>query len=82
MPLGNGPVKTLKDIKIGSSGMVLDINARGPLRRRFMDMGITRGTVIQVMKYAPLGDPMELRLRDYVLSIRKSEAELIIVQEV
>lgn len=71
---------TLKDIKIGECAEVVEINARGPLRRRFMDMGITRGTMIEVMKYAPMGDPMELRLRNYVLSIRKSEAELIIVQ--
>ncbi|HNZ50802.1 MAG TPA: ferrous iron transport protein A [Bacilli bacterium] len=73
---------TLKDIKIGRSAVVVGINATGPLRRRFMDMGITKGTVIEVIKYAPLGDPMELSLRDYILSIRKSDAELIIVQEI
>ena len=75
-------LKTLKDINIGERGIVVGINASGPLRRRFMDMGITKGTIIQVVKYAPLGDPMELRLRDYVLSIRKNEAELIIVKAI
>jgi ferrous iron transport protein A len=72
---------TLKEIKVGQWATVIQINAIGPLKRRIMDMGITKGAKIKVVKYAPMGDPIELCLRNYILSIRKSEAELIVVSK-
>ena len=71
---------TLREIKIGQVARVSKILATGPIKRRIMDMGITKGTEIIVRKYAPLGDPLELSVRGYELSLRKSEAELIIVE--
>lgn len=70
-------MKTLKEAKPGETVAVKILTATGPLRRRIMDMGITKGTVITVRKVAPLGDPMEINVRGYELSIRKSEAEHI-----
>lgn len=71
---------TLKDIKVGQVAKVTKIVATGPVKRRIMDMGITKGIEILVRKYAPLGDPIELSVRGYELSLRKSEAEMIIVE--
>ncbi len=68
---------TLKDLKIGEKGIVKKINGEGSVKRRIMDMGITKGTEIYVRKVAPLGDPMELTVRGYELSIRKADAENI-----
>lgn len=68
---------TLKDVKIGKSATVVKLGGEGAVRRRIMDMGITKGTEIYVRKVAPLGDPIELTVRGYELSIRKSDAELI-----
>ena len=73
-------MKTLKDVKIGESTTVLKLNGQGAVRRRIMDMGITKGVEIQVRKVAPLGDPMELNLRGYELSVRKADAEMIEVE--
>ena len=73
-------VKTLKDIKIGKSARVVKLHGEGALRRRIMDMGITRGTEVFVRKVAPLGDPLELSVRGYELSLRKADAELIEVE--
>ena len=73
-------VKTLKDTKIGSSAKVVRIHGEGALRRRIMDMGITRGIEIFVRKTAPLGDPLELTVRGYELSLRKCDAEMIEVE--
>ena len=73
-------MKTLKDVKIGQTAIVKRLHGEGALRRRIMDMGITKGTEILVRKVAPLGDPLELNLRGYELSIRKSDAELIEVE--
>lgn len=70
-------MKTLKDLKIGDSGQVKKLHGEGAVKRRIMDMGITRGTQLLVRKVAPLGDPMELTVRDYELSIRKADAEMI-----
>ena len=70
-------MKTIKDLKIGQSGIVKKIYGEGPLKRRIMDMGITKGVEIHVRKVAPLGDPIELNLRGYELSIRKQDAEMI-----
>ena len=71
---------TLKDVKIGESCRVKRIRGEGALKRRIMDMGITKGTEIFVRKVAPLGDPVEITVRDYELSIRKGDAELIEVE--
>ena len=70
-------MKTLKDAECGSTVKVVKLNGSGALKRRIMDMGITKGTAISVRKLAPLGDPMELRVRGNELSLRKCDAELI-----
>ena len=73
-------MKTLKDAAIGETVTVKRIHGEGALKRRIMDMGITKGTEIFVCKVAPLGDPMELTLRGYELSLRKADAEMIEVE--
>lgn len=73
-------MKTLKDVKIGSTAKVVKLYGEGPVRRRIMDMGITKGVEIYVRKTAPLGDPIELNVRGYELSLRKSDAEMIEVE--
>lgn len=70
-------MKTLKDAKVGDSVKVARINGAGALKRRIMDMGVTKGTDIYVRKVAPLGDPVEVTIRGYELSIRKADAEMI-----
>ncbi|MCL2472536.1 MAG: ferrous iron transport protein A [Treponema sp.] len=72
---------TLKDLKIGKSGLVLAVGGEKILRRRLLEMGITPRTVITVKKAAPMGDPIELLLRGYVLSLRLEDAEKIIIKE-
>lgn len=71
---------TLKDVKCGASAVVVRIHGEGALKRRIMDMGITKGADILVRKAAPLGDPIEVTVRGYELSIRKADAELIEVE--
>lgn len=71
---------TLKDVKIGDTCKVKRIHGEGALKRRIMDMGITKGVEIYVRKVAPLGDPVEVTVRDYELSLRKGDAELIEVE--
>ena len=71
---------TLKDLKVGTTCKVKKIHGEGPVKRRIMDMGITKGVEIYVRKVAPLGDPMELNLRGYELSLRKADAEMIEVE--
>ncbi len=73
-------MKTLKDVKIGETVKVLKINGIGAVKRRIMDMGITKGTSIYVRKVAPLGDPVEITVRGYELSLRKADAEMIEVE--
>lgn len=73
-------MKTLRDIKVGGSARVIKVHGEGALRRRIMDMGITRGVEIYVRKMAPLGDPIEINLRSYELSLRREDAELIEVE--
>ncbi len=68
---------TLRDLKPGEEGVVARIGDRGPMRRRIMDMGVTPGVLIKVVKVAPLGDPIEINLRGYELSLRKDEAAQI-----
>lgn len=70
-------MKTLKDARIGETVKVAKLHGEGAIKRRIMDMGITKGTEIKLEKLAPLGDPIEVKVRDYQLSIRKSDAALI-----
>ena len=70
-------MRTLKDVKVGESAIVRRLNGEGAVKRRIMDMGITKGVEIYVRKLAPLGDPMELTVRGYELSLRKADAEMI-----
>ena len=73
-------MKTLKDAKIGDTVKVVKLHGEGPVKRRIMDMGITKGVQVYVRKVAPLGDPVEVNVRGYELSIRKNDAEMIEVQ--
>ena len=70
-------MKTLKDVKVGETATVARRHGEGPVKRRIMDMGITKGVEIYVRKVAPLGDPMERTVRNYELSVRKADAEMI-----
>lgn len=73
-------MKTLKDAKIGETLRVVRLNGEGPVKRRIMDMGITKGAEVTIRKLAPLGDPVEINVRGYELSIRKADAEMIEVE--
>ncbi len=73
-------MNTLKQVKVGQTCTVKRVHGEGALRRRIMDMGITKGVEIYVRKVAPLGDPIEITVRDYELSVRKNDAELIEVE--
>ena len=73
-------MKTLKDAKVGETVTVAKLHGEGPVKRRIMDMGLTKGTEVYVRKVAPLGDPMELTVRGYELSVRRGDAELIEVR--
>ena len=70
-------MKTLRDVKIGASVKVVRLHGEGAVKRRIMDMGITKGVEVFVRKVAPLGDPMEVTVRGYELSLRKADAEMI-----
>lgn len=71
---------TLRDVKVGQTAKVVKLNGTGPVKRRIMDMGITKGQIIHVIRVAPLGDPMEITVRNYELSVRKADAEMIEVE--
>ncbi len=73
-------MKTLREVKIGATAKVVKLHGEGALKRRIMDMGITNGVEIYVRKVAPLGDPMEITVRGYELSVRKGDAESIEVE--
>ena len=73
-------MKSLKEVGIGESAVVVRIHGEGAIKRRIMDMGITKGVKITVRKLAPLGDPIEMTVRGYELSLRKADAELIEVE--
>lgn len=73
-------MRTLREIAIGESVKVVKLHGLGPIKRRIMEMGITKGTQIKLENIAPLGDPMEITVRDYQLSIRKEDASLIEVE--
>ena len=74
-------MKTLKEVKVGEDAVVKKLHGEGATKRRIMDMGITKGTAVHIRKVAPLGDPIELTVRGYELSIRKADAEMIEVEE-
>ena len=73
-------MKTLRDVKVGETATIVRLHGEGALKRRVMDMGLTKGTEVYVRKVAPLGDPMELTVRGYELSVRRADAELIEVR--
>ncbi len=73
-------MKTLKDVSCGKTVMVRRLSGEGPVKRRIMDMGITKGVPVYVRKVAPLGDPIEVTVRGYELSLRKADAEMIEVE--
>ena len=73
-------MKTLKDVKVGQRVTVVKLHGEGAVKRRIMDMGLTKGVEIYVRKLAPLGDPMELTLRGYELTLRKADAQMVEVE--
>jgi len=73
-------MRTLRDLKVGESATVVKLHGEGATKRRIMDMGITKGVEVHVRKVAPLGDPMELNVRGYELSLRKADAQMIEIQ--
>jgi ferrous iron transport protein A len=73
---------TLKDAKVGETVKVVKLHGQGAIKRRIMDMGITKGVQIYVRKFAPLGDPMELQVRGYELSLRKVDADMIEIEQI
>ncbi len=73
-------MKTLKDVKIGQKVRVSKLDGEGAVKRRIMDMGITRGVEVYVRKVAPLGDPIEVTVRGYELSLRKADAQMILIE--
>ncbi len=74
-------MKTLKDLHIGEKGLISRLCTTGALKQRFMDMGITKNTEVEIIRIAPLGDPIEIQIRGYNLSIRKDDAEKIEIGE-
>ena len=73
-------MKSLKDVKVGETATVVKLHGEGATKRRIMDMGITKGTPVYVRKVAPLGDPVEVTVRGYELSLRKGDADMVLVE--
>ena len=73
-------MKTVKEVKVGENAKVKKLHGEGAVKRRIMDMGITKGTEVHIRKVAPLGDPIEINVRGYELSLRKADAEMIEVE--
>lgn len=73
-------MRTLRDVKIGETAKVVKLHGEGAVKRRIMDMGITKNTEVYVRKAAPLGDPIEVTVRNYELSLRKADAEMVEVE--
>lgn len=73
-------MKTLKESKVGDTVRIVKLHGEGAVKRRIMDMGLTKGVEVQIRKVAPLGDPIEVTVRGYELSIRKADAEMIEVE--
>ena len=71
---------TLREVKVGQTAKVVKLHGTGPVKRRIMDMGITKGQIVNVIRVAPLGDPMEITVRNSELSVRKADAEMIEVE--
>ena len=74
-------MKTLRDVQVGETAKVVKLHGEGAVKRRIMDMGITKGIEVYVRKVAPLGDPVEVTVRGYELSLRKADAEMIQIEE-
>jgi ferrous iron transport protein A len=74
-------MKTLRDVRVGERAVVAGVSGSQPLRRRILDMGLTKGAVVRVSKVAPLGDPMEIVVRGYALTLRKADAKIVRVEE-
>lgn len=73
-------MKTLREVRIGETAIVVKLHGEGPVKRRIMDMGITKGVEVFIRKVAPLGDPVEVNVRGYELSLRKADADMIEVE--
>lgn len=73
-------MKTLRDVEVGGKAVVVKLHGEGAVKRRIMDMGLTKGTAVSVIKVAPLGDPVQIHVRGYELSVRKVDAEMIEVE--
>jgi ferrous iron transport protein A len=73
-------MRTLKDVKVGETVTIVKLTGEGPVKRRIMDMGLTKGQKIYVRKVAPLGDPIEITVRSYELSVRKEDAVMVVVE--
>ena len=78
---GDTGMRTLKNARVGESVKVVKLHGEGAVRRRIMDMGLTRGVQVRVRKVAPLGDPMEITVRGYELSLRRADAEMVEIEE-
>lgn len=74
-------MKTLRDLAVGETAVVVKLHGEGAVKRRIMDMGITKGTSVLIRKVAPLGDPIEINVRGYELSVRKADAQMIQISE-
>lgn len=74
-------MKTLRDVAVGETVKIVKLHGQGEVKRRMMDVGLTKGALVYVRKVAPLGDPIEVNIRHYELSIRKADAEMIEVEE-
>lgn len=74
-------MKTLKDVKVGNTAKVKKLHGEGAIKRRIMDMGITKGVEVYIRKVAPLGDPVEITVRGYELSLRKADADMIEIED-
>ena len=70
-------MKTLRDVEVGGKAVVVKLHGEGAVKRRIMDMGLTKGTAVSVIKVAPLGDPVQIHVRGYELSVRKADADMI-----
>ena len=73
-------MKTLRDVEVGGKAVVVKLHGEGAVKRRIIDMGLTKGTAVSVIKVAPLGDPVQIHVRGYELSVRKADAEMIEVE--
>lgn len=80
MAEGGIAMETLRNVKVGQTVKVVKLHGEGAVKRRLMDMGLTRGTEVYIRKVAPLGDPVEVTVRNYELSIRKADAEMIEIE--